>query len=415
MTVRLVIAAVVATLAAAVSAAAEVVYTSARCTPGCHSELWRVADDGSGARKLLDGAYSPAFDLLGARIAYGNGINVMDADGSNRRTITPSGMDPTWSRTGTHLMYTESGEAGCLRPMIVDAEGASPPTPVPGSECGDRLARFSPDGARIIHLRHGSVPGGPASIVSRPLAGGPAHEVVSRGAAVGPFTLEFSPDGRMLALALRGAIYTLDLVTGELVQRSPQDSEVAWSPIGPTLFFSRHRADGRASAIHRLNLGLPDAQPVPITDDVHQNYDPSWGALGIALPELPVLDALAPVVALLPAELSAGLPGPPRAVAAAAGQTVSPTRLGDLFALDPSGVRAVDVALARQSGARCRTVVGRRVQRRRRSCRPRAYRRAAVTQIAARTDGLPRGLYRVWVRASDGAGNRTARMLRVRV
>ncbi len=60
------------TLAFAVPAAAELVYTSARCTPECHAEVWRVADDGTGAHRVLDNAQTAAFDLLGTRIAYGS-------------------------------------------------------------------------------------------------------------------------------------------------------------------------------------------------------------------------------------------------------------------------------------------------------------------------------------------------------
>ncbi len=256
------------------------------------------------------------------------------------------------------------------------------------------------------------MPGAPASIVSRPLAGGPSHEVIAAGNEVAPFTLAFSPDGRMLGLGLRGTLYTLDLLTGELVPRSDQDSEIAWSPFGPTLFFSKSGADGRGSAIHRLDVGSPGAAAVPVTDGVHADYRPSWGALGIALPALPKLDLLPPLVALLPADLPVA-----GAASRSPGSVFAASRLRDVVATDPSGVRSVDVALARQAGRRCRAVRGARVDRRRSRCRRRHFRRTAIGRIAARTDRLPRGTYRVWIRATDGAGNRASRprMLRVRV
>lgn len=411
------------TLVCAAPAAAELVYTSSRCDPECGSEVWRVADDGTGARRVVEAASTPAFDLLGTRIAYAAGgglaetaLHVADADGSDPRRITPPSMnalDPAWAPSGALIAFTATDRNGmCMRTMLVDPAGSTEPRPMPGTECGDRLPRFSPDGLRIIHLRHGDVPGAPASIVSRPIAGGPSHEVIAAGNEVGPFTLAFSPDGRMLGLALRGTIFTLDLLTGELVPRSDQDSDIAWSPLGPTLFFSKQTAGGRGSAIHRLDVGTPGATAVPVTDGVHADYRPSWGALGVALPALPKLDLLPPLVTLLPADVPVA-----RAARRSASAVHAVDRLRDVFATDPSGVRGLDVALARQSGSRCRAVKGGRVERRRRTCRPRFFRRTAAARIAARTERLPSGTYRVWLRATDGAGNRASkpRMLRVRV
>lgn len=420
MTRRLAVAlAFAAAGASAPPAAAELVYMSARCTPDCHGEIWRVGDDGSSPLRLVDDGQTPAFNLLGTHIAYsGDGLRVMEADGSDSRLVAPPesrALDPAWSPNGALIAFTAPDELGpCTQIMIVDADGSAPPVPLGRHSCTDRFARFSPDGARIIHLTHGDVPGGPAAIVSRPLAGGPAYEVVARSEQVAPWTLAFSPDGRMLALALRGTTYTLDLVTGELVPRYLGSGEVTWSPIGPTLFFPRHSEDGRRSAIHRLDLGTPGAQPVRVSDGAHADFYPSWGALGIAppdLPELPRLDLLPPLLDLLPVDL------PVARQARRAARRVPAESLGRLFAIDPSGVRSVEVASAREERGRCRTVVDGRVQRRRATCAPRVFRRLPVGRVARVTRRLPLGRYRVWLRATDGAGNRTAqpRMLRVRV
>jgi hypothetical protein len=410
------------TLALAAPAAAELVYSSARCAPECRSEIWRVGDDGSGARRLLDRGASPAFDLLGTRVAYVDGgrLSVMEPDGSGARTVTPEGIaasDPAWSPAGDRILFTAS-DGPCQRPMLVDAAGGDP-LPVPGTACGDRLARFSPDGARIMHLGHGDVPGGPAAIVSRPVAGGPAHEVVSRGAEVGPFTLAFSPDGRMLALALRGVIHTLDLVTGELVARSPQDGDVAWSPIGPALFFVRSNAEGSGARSTGSTSRRPARPPSRSPTGRTRTCGRAGARSASRCRSCRSPDVIPPLVALLPGDVSPPVArtasSRPRAIAAAA-RTIPARRLEHLFATDPSGVRAVDVALARQSGSRCRAVRGGRVERRRSRCAPRLYRRVAVDRIAGAAKRLPRGTYRLWIRATDGAGNRPRRpqLLRVR-
>ena len=244
--------------------------------------------------------------------------------------------------------------------------------------------------------------------------------MLSRATAIGPFSFAVSVDGRMITVETRAGLSTLDLVTGALELRSPRSGEVAWSPFGPSIFVTRQTDAGQAGSIQRIDVGTPGAPPVEVIGESAAAMSPSWGALGVTLPELPLADVLAPVIAMLPGGPVGGLP-PARAAsarhptvvqaraAAALPPRIPTSELAALTAVDPSGVRQVEAALAKEAGrGRCRPVSGRRVVRTRGTCRARGFRTTTAAALTRRLDRLPEGTYRVWLRATDGVGNRAS-------
>jgi hypothetical protein len=404
------------TLACAAPAPAEIVWGTNGCPPAIDecSQVWRANDDGSGARKVLSNAWSPSFDATGARIAFirGSGVHVANADGSDARPLAPPPVNqafydgsPVFSPDGTRVAFDSNRPTGgsCRRVWIVDAAGATEPQPLPGSVCGDRLPRFSPTGGHIIGLQYGEFGTGSPALVARPVTGGPSVEVVSNGTAIGPFGLAFSPDGRAVTFEGRYGLTTLDLTTGRRLVTA-EGWEPAWSPVGPALYFSG-RTPGDKRAIFRLAAG---SGPVQVTPGTSFDTSPSWAPIGLDLPPFPVVDTIGPLVANLADRLPIGLPEtaiPPR-IAAGELDLVTP--------IDPSGVRTYEASAALESGKRCRFVAVRGPTRKRSACRPRAFYPVTTASLQDRFEDLPEGNYRVWLRATDGVGNRApARLLRV--
>ena len=77
-----------------------------------HGEIWLIAPDGTGPRRLSVGA-RPSWSPDGKKIAFmgGDGIYVMDADGTNIQRLTHRPGDvghPDWSPDGSKIVFTVS-------------------------------------------------------------------------------------------------------------------------------------------------------------------------------------------------------------------------------------------------------------------------------------------------------------------
>jgi dipeptidyl aminopeptidase/acylaminoacyl peptidase len=419
------------------SAGADVVFTSHRCDDGgrpmpgtglCTSSIWRMADDGSDQRRLTVGANAgggdswPSWDLLGRRVFFARATDhtfgasriwSMEPDGSDQRPMTPPGESdgfgysapedqPSVSPDGAMVAFVSGrrgggGHAEQIWLMRSDGSELRQLTDDPGDH---DVPRFSPDGQRLIYLHRPptQLPGGPARLVTRSLHGGAPLEVIDTSAQLHS-ALAFSPDGRGIALSMHRTLYTLDLLTGRLRRVGPYYAAgVTWS-IRDELFFGGIPSGGGYLDLSRVAV---DGAAPPVA--FGKGELPSWSAAGVLGLELPKLDTLAPVVALLPSLPS--VDGAPAARAAASGRPVG------LLAVDPSGVRSVRVAVAREARrGRCRPLLRGRL-RTARACRPAPYVRAGADRFARMTRGLPPGRYRAWFRTEDGAGNDGRRTLR---
>jgi Tol biopolymer transport system component len=117
-----------------------------------------VADD-SGIRRLAPGD-RPAWSPDGSRIAFngasGEGVFVMNVDGTSERYLARGG-NPDWSPDGTRIIFNDADEQGIFVMnadgsgvvRLVDSRVVRTPT---GRDCGLYWPAWSPDGQRIAFL-----------------------------------------------------------------------------------------------------------------------------------------------------------------------------------------------------------------------------------------------------------------------
>src|SRR2546425_7896865 len=86
-----------------------------------------------------------------ARTPRGMNLEVMDADGANRRTLTGAGlaMAPSWSPDGQGLAYGYTDVPGtALKIWLMRADGTGQ-RPITTGASDDNVPSWSPDGTRI--------------------------------------------------------------------------------------------------------------------------------------------------------------------------------------------------------------------------------------------------------------------------
>lgn len=109
-----------------------------------------IKTDGTGDRSLTaaQGDRYPSFSPDGGRIAFSSqdGIQVINRDGSNRRTIT-QGEDPAWSPTGDEIVYRGCLGGGRCGLIVANANGSNPRQIT--THANDGGPRWSPNGGQV--------------------------------------------------------------------------------------------------------------------------------------------------------------------------------------------------------------------------------------------------------------------------
>jgi len=199
-------------------------------------QLFSIASDGTRRRNLtrnlssnIDGSWSPD----GRRIAFvrefwtsnpGNGLVVMNADGSRKRVLAQFGRTPTWSPDGTLLAYVAVDTS--LR--VIHPDGQTEQTfKSPELSSYASGPSWAPDGRRLA----AATGGGALTIFD--LADGTTRDVVDGG--LGFSSPMWSPDGSTIAYATREGEIRLVRPDGSGQRVVARGTRAVWSPDGDRL------------------------------------------------------------------------------------------------------------------------------------------------------------------------------------
>jgi Tol biopolymer transport system component len=273
---------------------------------------WTWSPDGTRIAATFDGGGTPQSEIV-----------VMDADGSNRRSVG-SGYVPTWSPDGSRLAWTvgsalvvtdenlvpielELDVRGPGRPMwspegtriafgaidcpecpadepimgdppqatwIVGIDGSNLRQLTDGDYSG--LVDWSPDGSTLAFVQYDLSGEFPTRVYTLPAAGGERSYLASEE-AVGLLT--WSPDGGYLAYATEAEIIVAfpDGSSPRAVATAPASGigSISWSPSGEWLLFYTLDTVGRGPAVWIVPFD-GSASPRQLSPSGASVRDPAW-------------------------------------------------------------------------------------------------------------------------------------------
>lgn len=475
---RLLLLAAVLLLATGPAASARLVFVGSACTrdnppvafpgppggtPSCDPEIFTSTDAGQDVRQLTANATnddSPAWSPLGDRVAWLSDdpdrsfsadldIFVMNADGTGQHRVLPKHTfdrvgAPRWSKDGLRLVFsgtywnTPGHTAGThIYTVSPDGSGLRQLTDGPTE---DDAPDFSPDGLRIVFVRHAAPSGGlpltgVANLWTMLPDGSDQHPLTTGDLPYALWNVRFSPLGDQLAISTASRIWTVPASGGVLRAVTPpvggggdeSASGATWASLDSSrLIYSRlaNPTQDPYAPVHGdlWSLVIASGARTRITDsaagheDVSSSFiEPDW-TFGPDSVVAPVIDDVtAPVVTVIGGVLG-GLPLP-QARAAGRARAVSVARASDLhlLAMDRSGIRGVRVSVNRRAGPRCRPLTTRGFAAAR-ACRRLVFLSATTAAEWRKVTGrLRRGGYDLQFRTGDVKGNHSRRNQRFAV
>ena len=222
---------------------------------GARADIYVMEADGSNVKRLTrDGAsIYPSFSPDGSKIAFvsgGGNIDVMNADGSGRVSLT-AGAGPAWSPDGSKIAFSSNRGASSPDIYVMNADG-SDLRRVTTAEDPDFEPAWSPDGRQIVFTRE---------TISNTIAIGEYEIFVINADGSGEMQLTDTPP-RPTGL-------------GVLVNPAP-----SWSPDGTRIAFARDDAGG--PEIYVMNADGSGTRA--LTRNTARDLDPAFAPVPIAGP-----------------------------------------------------------------------------------------------------------------------------------
>ena len=157
-------------------------------------EIYSIDLNGNGLQRLTNGIgtlYAPELSPDGSKIIFtnhGNGIWVMNADGSDPHAITfKDDIDPTWSPDGSMIAFA-SNRSGERQLYVANANGRNVNQVTDLNNMGGRSS-WSADGTKLVFYRG---PAGDRDIYTVNIDGSGLDRLTNGGDNLGP---SWSPDG----------------------------------------------------------------------------------------------------------------------------------------------------------------------------------------------------------------------------
>jgi TolB protein len=161
-------------------------------------EIYSMDINGNGLRQLtnqIGSLYAPELSPDGEKVIFtnnGNGLWVMNPDGSNPHAITShDDIDPTWAPDGSMIAFA-SNRQGQRQLFVANANGRKVDKVTDLNKMGGRSS-WSPDGTKLVFYRG---PEGNRDIYVINIDGSGLQRLTNGGDNLGP---SWSPDGQWIA------------------------------------------------------------------------------------------------------------------------------------------------------------------------------------------------------------------------
>lgn len=215
---------------------------------------------------------NPKFSSDGSMITYsGNGIWVMNADGTNKRLVVGSGGSPAFSPDGQKLAFTTSSGPSGISVVNLDGSGLRQLT-TQGLKAG-----WSPDGTQIAFVSYQNSPDGHTDVWIMNADGSNPHVALQRPGEDLDVVWQYS--WKILFAGVVGSrsgdyeIFSFDPnVMGSLTRltnSAKNDFEPSWSPDGTSIAFASLRKPG---GIYVMNADGTSSQLI-----IPGGRQPGWG------------------------------------------------------------------------------------------------------------------------------------------
>jgi Ca2+-binding RTX toxin-like protein len=181
------------------------------------------------ARRVHDFAWAPSSDQL--VFSSGQGLFVVDTDGSDILRIADSGSSGLWSPTGELIAYQKYlGDRFDLH--IVAPDGSGDRNLTPEDDLQSIRPIWSPDGRSLAYIKNARTPELHVVEVDGRSRRLPVKVQITNG------EVAWFPDGGRVAVEAGGGVVSVDVATGRVRKWLPFATGLAWSRDGTRLAFS---------------------------------------------------------------------------------------------------------------------------------------------------------------------------------